>query len=99
MVSGTSQLFPGGPPVAKAALGYDITKEDLGGEKIHVYESGVTSPTTSGKCPPPARSPATLRSVETRSCCFMVGLESEKRGIERAGARVLRTQLGAAAVP
>lgn len=29
----------------------------------------------------------------------MVGLESEKRGIERAGARVLRTQLGAAAVP
>ena len=26
MVKGTSQLFPGGPPVVKAALGYDITK-------------------------------------------------------------------------
>ena len=33
MVKGTSQLFPGGPPVVKAALGYDITKEDLGGDR------------------------------------------------------------------
>ena len=33
MVKGTSQVFPGGPPVVKAALGYDISKEDLGGEK------------------------------------------------------------------
>ncbi len=41
MVKGISQLFPGGPPVVKAALGYDITKEELGGEKIHVYKSGV----------------------------------------------------------
>lgn len=41
MVKGTSQLFPGGPPVVKAALGYDITKEELGGEHIHVYQSGV----------------------------------------------------------
>jgi acetyl-CoA carboxylase carboxyltransferase component len=41
MVKGTSQLFPGGPPVVKAALGYDITKEELGGEQIHVYQSGV----------------------------------------------------------
>jgi acetyl-CoA carboxylase carboxyltransferase component len=41
MVKGISQLFPGGPPVVKAALGYDITKEDLGGEQIHVYKSGV----------------------------------------------------------
>jgi acetyl-CoA carboxylase carboxyltransferase component len=40
MVRGISQLFPGGPPVVKAALGYDITKEDLGGEHIHVRESG-----------------------------------------------------------
>ncbi|MDE2893663.1 MAG: hypothetical protein OXN86_14315, partial [Chloroflexota bacterium] len=30
MVKGISQLFPGGPPVVKAALGYDVTKEDLG---------------------------------------------------------------------
>jgi acetyl-CoA carboxylase carboxyltransferase component len=41
MVKGTSQLFPGGPPVVKAALGYDITKEELGGEQVHVYQSGV----------------------------------------------------------
>ncbi len=41
MVKGISQLFPGGPPVVKAALGYDITKEELGGEQIHVYHSGV----------------------------------------------------------
>lgn len=41
MVKGISQVFPGGPPVVKAALGYDITKEELGGEQVHVYESGV----------------------------------------------------------
>jgi acetyl-CoA carboxylase carboxyltransferase component len=41
MVRGMSQLFPGGPPVVKAALGYEISKEALGGEQIHVYQSGV----------------------------------------------------------
>jgi acetyl-CoA carboxylase carboxyltransferase component len=41
MVRGTSQLFPGGPPVVKAALGYDITKEELGGAQIHGSVSGV----------------------------------------------------------
>lgn len=41
MVKGISQLFPGGPPVVKAALGQDITKEELGGEQVHVYKSGV----------------------------------------------------------
>ena len=40
MVRDISQLFPGGPPVVKAALGYDITKEELGGEQIHVRQSG-----------------------------------------------------------
>jgi acetyl-CoA carboxylase carboxyltransferase component len=40
MVEGTSQIFPGGPPVVKAALGYDITKEDLGGPQIHTRISG-----------------------------------------------------------
>ena len=34
MVKGTSQVFVGGPPVVKAALGIDISKEDLGGAKI-----------------------------------------------------------------
>ena len=33
MVKGLSQVFPGGPPVVKAALGYDITKEELGDER------------------------------------------------------------------
>lgn len=41
MVKDTGQLFPGGPPVVKASLGYDITKEELGGDHIHVKESGV----------------------------------------------------------
>lgn len=40
MVDGTSQIFPGGPPVVKAALGYDITKEELGGPEIHTRISG-----------------------------------------------------------
>jgi acetyl-CoA carboxylase carboxyltransferase component len=41
MVKGTSQLFPGGPPVVKAALGYDVTKEELGGYQMHGQLSGV----------------------------------------------------------
>ena len=41
MVKDKSQLFPGGPPVVKAALGYDITKEELGGDQIHVRKSGA----------------------------------------------------------
>jgi acetyl-CoA carboxylase carboxyltransferase component len=41
MVKGTSQLFPGGPPVVKAALGYDVTKEELGGFEMHARLSGV----------------------------------------------------------
>lgn len=41
MVEGISQIFPGGPPVVKAALGYEITKEELGDERIHARLSGV----------------------------------------------------------
>ncbi len=41
MVKGTSQLFPGGPPVVKAALGYEVTKEELGGSEMHTTVSGV----------------------------------------------------------
>jgi acetyl-CoA carboxylase carboxyltransferase component len=41
MVKGKTQLFPGGPPVVKAAFGEDITKEELGGDHIHVGVSGV----------------------------------------------------------
>ncbi|MDD5287735.1 MAG: carboxyl transferase domain-containing protein [Dehalococcoidales bacterium] len=41
MVKGTSQVFAGGPPVVKAALGYDIKKQELGDERTQVYEGGV----------------------------------------------------------
>jgi acetyl-CoA carboxylase carboxyltransferase component len=34
IVKGTGQVFPGGPPVVKAALGYDISKEELGGWRV-----------------------------------------------------------------
>lgn len=41
MVKDIAQVFPGGPPVVKAALGIDITKEELGGWELHTRESGV----------------------------------------------------------
>ena len=41
MMRQTAQLFPGGPPVVKAALGLDITKEELGGAAVHTRLSGV----------------------------------------------------------
>jgi len=41
MVKCSSQLFVAGPPVVKAALGYEVTKEELGNEKIHAHKSGV----------------------------------------------------------
>ena len=41
MVKNTSQIFPGGPPVVKAALGYDITKEELGDDRTQVRIAGV----------------------------------------------------------
>jgi acetyl-CoA carboxylase carboxyltransferase component len=41
MVKGISQVFPGGPPLVKAPLGIDISKEDLGDERSQVYQAGV----------------------------------------------------------
>ena len=41
MVKGISQVFPGGPPVVKAALGIDITKEELGDERSQIFQSGA----------------------------------------------------------
>ncbi|WP_295857681.1 carboxyl transferase domain-containing protein [uncultured Xylophilus sp.] len=45
MLKGRSQVFAGGPPVVKQALGYDIDKEALGGYDIHrvsgVVHNGV----------------------------------------------------------
>jgi len=41
MVKGTSVIFAGGPPVVKAALGYDISKWDLGDWRTQAREAGV----------------------------------------------------------
>jgi acetyl-CoA carboxylase carboxyltransferase component len=41
MVKGTSQIFVAGPPVVRAALGREITKEELGSERIQVDTSGA----------------------------------------------------------
>ena len=41
MVKDTSQIFAGGPPVVKAALGYEISKEDLGDYRSQVIKTGV----------------------------------------------------------
>ena len=40
IVRGTAHLFPGGPPVVKAALGLDVSKEELGGAEMHTKVSG-----------------------------------------------------------
>ena len=41
MVEGISMLAAGGPPIVEAAIGEKITKEELGGSKVHCYMSGV----------------------------------------------------------
>ena len=41
MVRETSQVFAGGPPLVKRSLGDPISKEDLGGYKVHARQSGV----------------------------------------------------------
>lgn len=40
MVKGSSQIFPSGPPVVQRATGEMTDKEELGGYRMHVYESG-----------------------------------------------------------
>lgn len=41
MVKGHGQLFAGGPPVVYTAIGEVVSKEDLGGTKIHCRQSGL----------------------------------------------------------
>jgi len=41
MRKGTAMMAAGGPPVVKAAIGVDITKEELGGSEVHCRISGV----------------------------------------------------------
>ena len=40
MVKEQSQIFPSGPPVVRRAIGEQMDKEELGGYKRHVHESG-----------------------------------------------------------
>jgi len=41
MVRDIAQLFVAGPPVVSHAMGYDITKEDLGGWQVHCKNGSV----------------------------------------------------------
>jgi acetyl-CoA carboxylase carboxyltransferase component len=41
MVRGVSQIFAAGPPVVARGLGQTVTKEELGGVRVHAYESGL----------------------------------------------------------
>ncbi|OPX36605.1 MAG: carboxyl transferase [Desulfobacteraceae bacterium 4484_190.2] len=41
MVRKKAHVFVGGPPLVKSAFGEDITKEDLGGYKLHTRLTGV----------------------------------------------------------
>src|SRR5210317_1921014 len=42
IVKGNGTIFLGGPPLVKAATGEVVSAEDLGGAKVHSFESGVT---------------------------------------------------------
>ena len=42
IVKDNGTIFLGGPPLVKAATGEDVTAEDLGGARVHSFESGVT---------------------------------------------------------
>ena len=44
MVRDIAQLFVAGPPVVSHAMGYEITKEDLGGWQIHCTNGSVDNP-------------------------------------------------------
>ena len=44
MVRDISQLFVAGPPVVSHAMGYEITKEELGGWHIHCTNGSVDNP-------------------------------------------------------
>jgi len=41
MVHGTGTIFLGGPPLVKAAIGEDVSAEELGGALVHTQQSGV----------------------------------------------------------
>ena len=41
MVKGTGMIAAGGPPVVKASTGVDVTKEELGGTRVHAEITGM----------------------------------------------------------
>ncbi|GAA1033120.1 MULTISPECIES: carboxyl transferase domain-containing protein [Amycolatopsis] len=41
LVRGSGQLFSAGPPLVRAALGEDVSKEELGGTGVHAVHSGL----------------------------------------------------------
>jgi acetyl-CoA carboxylase carboxyltransferase component len=41
MVRGTSHMALGGPPLVKAAVGEEVTAEEMGGSAVHTRQSGV----------------------------------------------------------
>ncbi|MBI3953152.1 MAG: propionyl-CoA carboxylase [Chloroflexi bacterium] len=41
MVKETSHIFAGGPPLVERSLGHKVTKEELGGSRLHTAVSGV----------------------------------------------------------
>lgn len=41
MVKGTSHMALGGPPLVKAAVGEEVTAEEMGGSQVHTKVSGV----------------------------------------------------------
>ena len=49
MVQGIGQIFLGGPPIVKAALGEIVAAEDLGGAEMHTRVSGVSDYMTSSE--------------------------------------------------
>jgi 3-methylcrotonyl-CoA carboxylase beta subunit len=42
IVRGTGTIYLGGPPLVKAAIGEDVSAEELGGGEMHSTKSGVT---------------------------------------------------------
>jgi acetyl-CoA carboxylase carboxyltransferase component len=58
MVKGNSSMALGGPYLVKAAVGEDVTEEDLGGSKVHCEISGVGDLEV-------ADDPACMRAIRT----------------------------------
>ena len=49
MVEGIGQIYLGGPPIVKAALGEIVEPDDLGGARLHTHVSGVADYIAAGE--------------------------------------------------